>query len=448
MSVSASWPPALAQLHQRLREQTAVVGIVGLGYVGLPLVQAFVAAGYRCLGFDIDPAKIAKLARGESYIGHLSSDWLAGTLAAGTFVPTADLSRLAEPDVLILCVPTPLTAEREPDLQYVAATAEQVAATLRPGQLIILESTTYPGTTRDVVLPRLQRSGLKLGTDFALAYAPEREDPGNPAFATRQIPKVIGGADARSLQLAEALYSPVVAGVVPVRNPETAEATKLLENVYRAVNIALVNELKIVFARLGVDIWEVIAAARTKPFGFQPFYPGPGMGGHCIPVDPFYLSWIAEQHGVAAKFVELAGEINSQMPAFVVQRLEEALHSRQQRLAGSSILILGIAYKRDVDDPRESPAFRILELLQEAGAQIAYHDPHIAKLPAMRHYSLPSLESLPLTAELLQQQTATVIVTDHSAVDYRLVVEHSPLVIDTRNVTLPWRSGCAHVFLA
>lgn len=436
----------LEKLHARITSKSAVVGIIGLGYVGLPLVKTFVEAGFRCLGFDCDATKVERLKRGESYIAHLPGEWISGCIGSGRFEPTADMSRLAEADCLLICVPTPLSDSRDPDLSYVEQTARQIAATLRPGQLIVLESTTYPGTTRDVVLPILQASGgrqfpdtsfpkesLQIGRDFFLAYSPEREDPGNASFSTSRIPKVVGGMDDASLQLAVALYQQAVVQVVPVSSCEVAEACKILENVYRAVNIAMVNELKILFDRLGIDVWEVIEAAKTKPFGFQAFYPGPGLGGHCIPIDPFYLSWLARKHESPTRFIELAGEINSGMPLWVVNKVVAALNDTDKPIKGSRIAILGVAYKKDVDDPRESPAFRIMELLEDRGAVLSYHDPHISQLPSMRHYRVPSLSSQSLTAEYLAGQDCVVVVTDHSAVDYELVARHAPLVVDTRN---------------
>jgi UDP-N-acetyl-D-glucosamine dehydrogenase len=429
-----------AQIRQTIDRKTARVGIVGLGYVGLPLVRTFVEAGFRCLGFDVDPTKVERLKRGESYIGHIPDTWIAECISSGRFEPTADMQRLAEADAVLICVPTPLAdspdAEKhEPDLTYVEATARQIAAALRPGQLIVLESTTYPGTTRDVVAPILNQSGLQLGRDYFLAYSPEREDPGNPNYSTSRIPKVVGGIDPASRDLAVALYAQAVVEVVPVSSCEIAEACKILENVYRCVNIALVNELKLLFDKLGIDVWEVIGAAKTKPFGFQAFYPGPGLGGHCIPIDPFYLSWLARNRGQPTRFIELAGEINSAMPEYVVSKIAAALAEQNKSLRGSKVAILGVAYKRDVDDPRESPAFRIIELLATQGASLTYHDPHIPQLPKMRHYQVPDLSSQPLTPAYLTEQDCVVIVTDHSAVDYAQVVRHARLVVDTRNAT-------------
>jgi UDP-N-acetyl-D-glucosamine dehydrogenase len=345
------------------------------------------------------------------------------------------MAELAEPDVILICVPTPLAENRDPDLQYVEATARSIAAVLRLGQLVILESTTYPGTTRDVVAPRLGAAGLTAGRDYFVAYSPEREDPGNREFKAATIPKVVGGLDAASLALARQFYSLAIKTVVPVSSCEVAEACKILENTYRSVNIAMVNELKMLFARLGIDVWEVIEAAKTKPFGFQAFYPGPGLGGHCIPVDPFYLSWVARQHGTDARFIELAGEVNSRMPEYVVSRVAEALRSQSKSICRSKIGLLGVAYKRDIDDPRESPAFRLLELLGEQGAILSYSDPHVPILPRMRNYDVPALRSHALTPEYLQSLDCALIVTDHSTVDWQMVVQHSRLVVDTRRAT-------------
>jgi UDP-N-acetyl-D-glucosamine dehydrogenase len=421
--------------------KTARVGVVGLGYVGLPLIQAFVSAGFRTLGFDVDQAKVDKLLAGQSYIGHLPSQWIAACVRERTFEPTADMRRLAEADVIVICVPTPLNESRDPDLSYIEATAREIALGLRPGQLVVLESTTYPGTTRDVVLPLLAAKGLVVGRDFFLAYSPEREDPGIPDHSARRIPKVVGGIEPSSRALAERLYSHAVVEVVPVSNCEVAEACKILENTYRAVNIALVNELKVLYDRMGIDVWEVIDAAKTKPFGFQAFYPGPGLGGHCIPIDPFYLTWLARKHGLPTRFIELAGEINTHMPAYVVERIAWALNERGKPVRGSRIVILGVAYKPDVDDPRESPSFELMDLLYARGALLAYNDPHVPKLPRMRHHEVLDLESQPLTSEFLARQDGVVIATAHSAYDYDFIVEHSPLVVDTRNATRNVRFG-------
>jgi UDP-N-acetyl-D-glucosamine dehydrogenase len=428
-------------LAQKIRDRTALVAVIGLGYVGIPLAAALLRAGFRVLGCDVDEQKIESLRAGRVYIGHPAADEIVAAVREGRFDPTADMSRLGEPDALLICVPTPLTASRDPDLTYVEQTIRAIAARLRPGQLVSLESTTYPSTTRNVVLPILLTSGLRAGSDFFLAYSPEREDPGNPQRSAAVIPKVVSGLDAASLELATALYASAVAEVVPVSSLEVAEACKILENTYRAVNIALVNELKVLLDRMGIDIWEVIDAARTKPFGFQAFYPGPGLGGHCIPIDPFYLSWLARQHGLATRFIELAGEVNSRMPEYVVGRLAEALDDAGKPLRGSRVCILGVAYKRDVDDPRESPAFAIFDLLRERGAELSYSDPHVPRLPRMRHHEVPVLASSALTPEFLTAQDAVVIVTDHSAFDYEAIVRHAPLVIDARNATRAVREG-------
>ncbi len=422
-------------LLEKLTDRSARIGIIGLGYVGLPLANAFIAKGFSVLGFDVDPAKVKKLNRGESYIKHLPSRMIADWRTAGRFEATADMTRLAEADALLICVPTPLTESRDPDLRYVEGTAELIAKTLRPGQLVVLESTTYPTTTRDVVLPILARSGLECGRDYFLAYSPEREDPGNANFTAERIPKVVGGIDAASRDLAVALYSQVIVQVVPVASTEIAEACKILENTYRAVNIALVNELKMLYDRMGIDVWEVIEAAKTKPFGFQAFYPGPGLGGHCIPIDPFYLTWLARKQGLNTRFIELAGEVNSQMPAYVVGRVAEFLNDLAKPIRGSKICLLGVAYKKDVDDPRESPSFVLMDLLLARGAELTYHDPHVPTLPRMRHHDLPAMQSVALTAEFLESQDCVLIATDHTAVDYQFIVDHAPLVVDTRNAT-------------
>ena len=426
---------AAAALERAIRRKTAKIGVIGLGYVGLPLIRAFVRAGYPTMGFDVDQAKVDRLLAGESYIEHIPSSWIAECIEGGKFEPTADMRRLSEADALLICVPTPLSDSRDPDLQYVEATARLIAEVLRPGQLVVLESTTYPGTTRDVLLPVLAAGGMKAGADFFLAYSPEREDPGNPDFSADRIPKVVGGVDAESCHLAHLLYSQAVVSVVPVSTCEVAEACKILENTYRSVNIAMVNELKMLCDRLGIDVWEVIDAAKTKPFGFQAFYPGPGLGGHCIPIDPFYLSWVARKHGLATRFIELAGEINTGMPEYVVRKVMDALNEAGKPLNGSKVCLLGVAYKKDVDDPRESPSFVLMELLQAGGATLTYNDPHVPKLPAMRHHDVPNLASSKLTAEFLAGQDCVLIATDHSAYDCDFIVRHAPLVVDTRNAT-------------
>ncbi len=422
-------------LLEKVENKTAVIGIVGLGYVGLPLVQAFMNAGYRTMGYDVDESKVEKLLQGKSYIGHITGEWIADCIKDGKFTPTADMSRLKESDTILICVPTPLSESRDPDLSYVEDTTKMIAKTLRPGQLVVLESTTYPGTTRDVMLPILAATGLTVGKDFFLAYSPEREDPGNIDFSASGIPKVVGGIDPLSAEIANAMYSRAVVRTIPVSSLEVAEACKILENTYRSVNIAMVNELKILFDRIGIDVWEVIDAAKTKPFGFQAFYPGPGLGGHCIPIDPFYLSWVARKYEMSTRFIELAGEINTSMPKYVVNRTIEALNSVGKPVRGSRIGVLGVAYKKDVDDPRESPSFKLMELLQAGGAVISYNDPHIPVLPVMRHFDVPRLASETLTPEYLSSLDCALIATDHTAYDYDFIVRYAPLVVDSRNAT-------------
>jgi UDP-N-acetyl-D-glucosamine dehydrogenase len=438
--------PLAAKLLARLASRAARVAVVGLGYVGLPLAETFAWGGYPVIGFDIDADKIARLRRGESYIGHICPERVSELNGSGRFDPTDDPSRFVEADAIVICVPTPLGEAREPDLSYIESTGRTLMPHLRQGQLVVLESSTYPGTTEEVLQPLLEESGLIAGKDFFLAYSPEREDPGNRDFATRNIPKVVGGLDADSRALAVALYEPIVDGVVPVSSIRVAEACKILENTYRAVNIALVNELKGVFTSMGIDVWEVIEAAKTKPFGFQAFYPGPGLGGHCIPIDPFYLTWAARKLGVNTRFIELAGEVNTAMPQYVVDRVVEALNDDGKAVKGSRICVLGVAYKKDVDDPRESPAFPILESLQRRGAIVSYSDPHVSSLPRMRHHAL-RMDSTPLTREFLTAQDCVLIVTDHARFDYDLVVENARLVVDTRNA-LGDRRGRARIVKA
>jgi UDP-N-acetyl-D-glucosamine dehydrogenase len=431
-----------ARLAELIRTKQALVGVIGLGYVGLPLIRAFTAAGFRCLGFDTDKTKVDKLSAGESYIRHIDSAALAKLVRENTFEPTANMARLGEADCIVICVPTPLTESRDPDLSYIDSTAQAIAKSLRPGQLVVLESTTHPTTTRTNVLPVLEATGLRCGIDYFLAFSPEREDPGNPTYQAAAIPKVVGGYDERSAELACAMYSHAVVKVVPVSSLEVAEACKILENTYRAVNIALVNELKILYDKLGIDVWEVIEAAKTKPFGFQAFYPGPGLGGHCIPIDPFYLTALARKHGEQTRFIELAGEINTHMPQYVITRLAEFLNDQRKPIKGSKVAILGVAYKKDIDDPRESPSFELMRLLLERGAELTYNDPHIHVLPRMRHYpDLPRMASQELTAEYLRAQDCAVVATDHSVYDYDFIVEHSRLVLDTRNATKNVRRG-------
>jgi len=424
------------QLSELIRTKQATIGVIGLGYVGLPLVRAFSASGFRCLGFDVDQSKVDKLKAGESYIRHIDSAALAQLVQERKFEPTADLGRLSEADCIIICVPTPLNESRDPDLSYIEGTARAIAETLRPGQLVVLESTTHPTTTRVNVWPVLEETGLKCGIDYFLAFSPEREDPGNPQYQASTIPKVVGGFDEKSGDLACAMYEHAIVKVVRASSMEVAEACKILENTYRAVNIALVNELKILYDKLGIDVWEVIEAAKTKPFGFQAFYPGPGLGGHCIPIDPFYLTWLARKHGEQTRFIELAGEVNMHMPQYVISRLAEFLNDEQKPIRGSKIAILGMAYKKDIDDPRESPSFELMKLLLERGGVLTYNDPHVSTLPKMRHYpNMPAMSSQDLTAEYLAAQDCVLIATDHSAYDYDFIVRHSRLVLDTRNAT-------------
>ena len=433
--MTAPAPGPAESLNARLADRSARIGVIGLGYVGLPLAAAAARAGFRTTGFDIDPGKPAQLNAGRSYIDAVPGEELARLVEAQRFDATDDFSRLGECDVVAICVPTPLTRQREPDLSFVEATARTVALTLRPGQLIVLESTTYPGTTREVVKPLLELSGLRSGEDFFLAFSPEREDPGNAEFATRSIPKVVAGDGPLAARAVEAFYGAVVERVVPVSSLDAAEAVKITENVFRAVNIALVNELKMVFDRMGIDVWEVIDAAKTKPFGYMPFYPGPGLGGHCIPIDPFYLTWKSREFDMPTRFIELAGEINLAMPRYVVARLEEALDRRLGKSLGSArILIVGLAYKKNVADVRESPTFRLLELLEARGANASFHDPHVDQVPPTReHGAFTGRRSTPISAATLAAHDAVLIATDHDAVDYALIGATARLVVDTRN---------------
>jgi UDP-N-acetyl-D-glucosamine dehydrogenase len=439
--------PLVERLERKLAERTARVAVVGLGYVGLPLAETFAWGGFPVIGFDVDTAKVERLRNGESYIGHICSQRIAELNGSGRFDPTDDPVRFVEADAIVVCVPTPLGEAREPDLSCIESTGRTLMPHLRQGQLVVLESSTYPGTTEEVLLPLLEESGLKAGEDFFLAYSPEREDPGNHDFSTRNIPKVVGGLDEASQRLAVALYEPIVDGVVPVSSIRVAEACKILENTYRAVNIALVNELKGVFTAMGIDVWEVIEAAKTKPFGFHAFYPGPGLGGHCIPIDPFYLTWAARRLGLNTRFIELAGEVNTAMPMLVVDQVAAALNDEGKAIRGSKVCVLGVAYKKDVDDPRESPAFPILEALAARGAKVSYHDPHVPRLPRMRHHKL-EMTSTPLTREFLAGLDCVLIVTDHTRVDYDSVVEHARLIVDTRNVTAGTRGGRARIVKA
>src|SRR5688572_18154243 len=421
-------------LPPKVQDGSAVVGVIGLGYVGLPLLHAFHNAGFRVLGFDVDPQKIDALRRGENYLKHLGPSMVKEMVSAGRFDVTSDFSRLAEADAIISCVPTPLGTHLEPDLSYVEKTAEDIAKTLRPGQLIVLESTTYPRTTREIMLPKFEARGLRCGVDFFLAYSPEREDPGRKDFNTQTIPKLVGGIDPASTEVATALYRKAVKEVIPVSSAEVAESAKLLENIYRAVNIALVNEMKMVLDAMGIDIWEVINAAKTKPFGFQAFYPGPGLGGHCIPIDPFYLTWKAREVGLPTRFIELAGEINRMMPEYVVRRTVLALNERGKAVKGSKILILGLAYKPDVDDVRESPSFELIEKLEALGAHVEYNDPHVPSTHKMRRHDL-QMKSVELTPAVLKSFDCVLIATHHSAYDWQMIADNAQLIVDTRNAT-------------
>ena len=422
------------------------VGIIGCGYVGLPLALRFAEAGHRVTGFDTDPAKVSMLNAGKSYIEHIQQTKIQQFVNSRHFGATTDFSKLKDADAIIICVPTPLDERREPDLSYVEQTAVSIQPHLQKGHLVVLESTTYPGTTEELVLPILEKSGLRcpiasgiesenIPTDFFLAFSPEREDPGNKQYGLAQIPKVVGGTNPPSSRAALALYAQVVARVIPVSSTRAAEMSKLLENIFRCVNIALVNELKLLASRMNIDIWEVIDAAATKPFGFMPFYPGPGLGGHCIPVDPFYLSWKAREYDFSARFIELAGEINTAMPYHVVDAIATALNKQKKSLNGSKLLILGVAYKKDVDDLRESPSLKIMQLLQQQGAQIEYNDPYFAQLHKMRHYNFENMKSVPLSADSLGKYDAAIIATDHSSYDYNAIVGGSKIVVDTRNAT-------------
>jgi UDP-N-acetyl-D-glucosamine dehydrogenase len=420
----------------KITSRKAVIGVMGLGYVGLPLVREFCASGFHVIGFDVDTKKVDMLNAGKTYIKHLPGQHFKKLIRDGLFTPTTDMKLLSKPDCILICVPTPLAKNWDPDMKYVIGTTEAIARTLRKGQLIVLESTTYPGTTKEVCQPILDKTGLKLESEYFLAFSPEREDPGRTDHTTRTIPKVVGGIGPNSSKLANAIYGQVIDTVVAVSSCEVAEAAKILENVYRCINIALVNELKVVFDRMGVDVWEVIEAAKTKPFGFSAFYPGPGLGGHCIPIDPLYLSWKARQYGKPTRFIELAAEINTSMPEYVVARLGEALSEHSGKaLKGAKILILGLAYKKDVDDVRESPSVVLIELLQHRGAKVAYHDPFIPSGKPMREHNITNLKSVPLTPQTVKQYDAVLISTDHSDIDYEMVVKNAKLVIDSRNAT-------------
>ncbi len=421
-------------LIERLHNKSAIVGIIGLGYVGLPLALRFSKVGYKVIGIDIDEEKVNCLNQGKSYLEHIAEERVK-TAVEYHLQASCDFSNASECDALILCVPTPLTKCREPDLSYILKTIESILPHIRPGHVISLESTTYPGTTEEVLKVRLESTGYKVGKDIFLVYSPEREDPGNPEYVTATIPKVCGGSTPQCLEAGIALYDNVINKVVPVSSTQTAEMTKLLENIHRSVNIGLVNEMKIIADKMGIDIHEVIHAASTKPFGFVPYYPGPGIGGHCIPIDPFYLTWKAREYGIHTRFIELAGEVNSAMPAWVVGKVMEALNARKKALNGSRILVLGLAYKKNIADVRESPAVEILELLHEKGADVSYSDPHVLKFPMMREHDF-DLESVPVTPENLSACDCVILATAHHGFDFDLIREHSPLLVDTRGVYL------------
>lgn len=424
----------LERLVHRLNNRTAVIGIVGLGYVGLPLMLRYVEAGFRVLGIDIDADKVVRLNSGQSYIEHISAKSIEVARGKG-FEATTDFSRVAEPDALIICVPTPLNAYREPDLSFVLNTTDSLVPHMRAGQIMSLESTTYPGTTEEELKPRLESHGFKVGEDVFLVFSPEREDPGNPNFETRTIPKVCGGITPACQQAGIALYGAAIDKIVPVSSTRAAELTKLLENIHRAVNIGLVNEMKIIADKMKIDIHEVIRAAATKPFGFTPYYPGPGLGGHCIPIDPFYLTWKAREYGLHTRFIELAGEINSDMPHWVVNKLADALNDRARSIKGSKVLVLGIAYKKDVDDMRESPSVELMEILRAKGAEVAYSDPHVPVFPKMREHRF-DLKSVPLSPESIASYDVLLLATNHKAFNYELIQKHAKLIIDTRGVYL------------
>jgi UDP-N-acetyl-D-glucosamine dehydrogenase len=434
------------QLMSRFSERTASIAVLGMGYAGLPLACRFAEAGFRTIGLDTDGFKIHELASGRSYIGHIPGNYIAGLIRSGRLFPSADMSRIADCDVAIICVPTPLGEGSTPNLEYVTATARTIREHVHQGMLIVLESTTYPGTTEEVVLPLFADCGLKLGEDFFIAYSPEREDPGNPSFRTQTIPKIVGGVTQACLKVACKAYEQVVDKVVPVSSARVAEAAKLLENIYRCVNIAMINELKLLFECMDIDAWEVISAAATKPFGFTPFYPGPGLGGHCIPIDPFYLTWKARQYNFSTRFIQLAGEINTAMPSHVVDQVAQGLNRKGRALNGARILILGVAYKRDVEDIRESPALSIIRLLEQKLASVQYYDSHVPTLRS-RHL-LREMRSVELTRDVVDAAEAVIIVTDHSDVDYGFVLRHAQLVIDTRNATGPFRKHGDPVLLA
>ena len=435
------------QWKKKIDNKSVVVGVLGLGYVGLPLAREFASARLKVIGFDIDEKKVKILNSGRSIIKHVPHSQVKQIVKEGRFRATSDMAQLKKADAILVCVPTPLTENREPDVQFIVHSAETIAKYLRSGQLIVLESTTYPGTTKELMTPILEKSGLKAGKDFHLAYSPEREDPGNPDFTTKTIPKVVGGLTKKCRDIACMLYGTAIVRTVPVSSLEAAEAAKILENVYRCVNIAMVNELKIVFDKMGIDVWEVIKAASTKPFGFKAFYPGPGLGGHCIPIDPFYLTWKARQYGIPTRFIELAGEINTSMPQYVVIKTMEALNERRKSLKGSRVLVLGLAYKKDIDDLRESPSIELIELFRRKGAKVDYNDPYIPRTHKQRQHDL-KMVSKKLSAQMLTGYDVVLISTDHSDYDYGWIVKNAKLVIDTRNAMSGVRGAARKVVKA
>jgi len=422
-----------SDLEKKIKNREAPVGIIGMGYVGLPLVKTFLVQGFEVVGFDIDEKKVNLLNQGKSYIKHVSTEELKSFIKKRKFQATSNFSALAEADVIIICVPTPLDSYKNPDLSFVLKTTKTISKALRKGQLVVLESTTYPGTTEEEVLPLLEGGGMKVGEDFFLAYSPERENPGDEVYTTEKIPKVVGGVTPNCSRVAKTLYDQIVKRTVPVSSPKVAEATKIMENVFRSVNIAMVNEMKMIFDRMGIDVWEVIQAASTKPFGFMPFFPGPGYGGHCIPVDPFYLAWKAKEVDYPTKFIELAGEINTLMPYYVVTKTVEALNENGKSIKGAKILILGLAYKEDIDDQRESPSLKIISLFKKRGANVSYNDPYVPQAGGYRDYPGLVLESVDLTEKKLKECDAVVIVTAHSAYDFEWIAKNASLIVDTRN---------------
>jgi UDP-N-acetyl-D-glucosamine dehydrogenase len=442
--LQTSSTPFVDTLLKRYQERSAVIAVIGLGYVGLPLVKALLGVPFKVIGLDADPEKVAALKQGRTYIRHMPAEPFTAAFAKGQFCPTSEFGVLTEADAILMCLPTPLTAHREPDLSFVEGSTRGLAPFLKRGQLVVLESTTYPGTTGQVMKPILEAGGLRSGRDFFMAYSPEREDPGNPSYSTAAIPKVLGGDGSEALRLAEVLYGTFVSKTVPVSSLEAAEAVKLTENIFRAVNIALVNELKLVYDAMGIDVWEVIDAAKTKPFGYMPFYPGPGLGGHCIPIDPFYLTWKAREYELSTQFIELAGQVNTQMPRYVVARLAAELDRRTGRgLNGAKVLIIGVAYKKNVDDTRESPSFKMIDLLEQRGASCDVHDPYVPVIPSTReHPALAGRRSVPVDSPSVAKYDVVLIATDHDAVDYKALVSAAKLVVDTRNACA--RAGAAN----